>query len=97
MVVYFDQEYKENDADIEVAIPITGRIEVDAGALIWIAGYLTVVYAADIVLFALESMPFLKIILNQSYTKRFRRYLAPGYDPLNDSCRQAAAVKNARK
>jgi effector-binding domain-containing protein len=31
MAVYHDQEYKEKDADIEVAIPITGRIEVDAG------------------------------------------------------------------
>lgn len=61
----------------------------EAGALIWIAGYLAVVYAADMVLFALESMPFLKIILNQSYTRGFRRYLAPGYDPLNESsCRQ---------
>jgi effector-binding domain-containing protein len=32
MAIYHDQEYKEKDADIEVAIPITGRIEVDAGA-----------------------------------------------------------------
>ena len=31
MAIYCDPEYKENDADIEVAIPITGRIEVDAG------------------------------------------------------------------
>jgi effector-binding domain-containing protein len=31
MAIYHDQEYKENDADIEVAIPITGRIEVDEG------------------------------------------------------------------
>lgn len=31
MAVYHDQEYKEKDADIEVAIPITGRIEVDSG------------------------------------------------------------------
>jgi effector-binding domain-containing protein len=29
MAIYHDQEYKEKDADIEVAIPITGRIEVD--------------------------------------------------------------------
>ncbi len=32
MAIYHDQEYKEKEADIEVAIPITGRIEVDAGA-----------------------------------------------------------------
>lgn len=32
MAIYHDQEYKEKDADIEVAIPITGRIEVGAGA-----------------------------------------------------------------
>ncbi|OPY54984.1 MAG: zinc-responsive transcriptional regulator [Methanosaeta sp. PtaU1.Bin112] len=31
MAIYHDEEYKENDADIEVAIPITGRIEVDEG------------------------------------------------------------------
>ena len=31
MAIYHDQEYKEKDADIEVAIPITGRIEVDEG------------------------------------------------------------------
>jgi len=31
MAIYHDQEYKERDADIEVAIPITGRIEVDEG------------------------------------------------------------------
>jgi len=31
MAIYHDQEYKEKDADIEVAIPITGRIEVDGG------------------------------------------------------------------
>ena len=31
MAIYHDQECKENDADIEVALPITGRIEVDAG------------------------------------------------------------------
>ena len=31
MAIYHDQEYKEKDADIEVAIPVTGRIEVDAG------------------------------------------------------------------
>ena len=31
MAVYYDQEYKEKDADIEVAIPITGRIEADSG------------------------------------------------------------------
>ena len=29
MVLYHDGEYKENDADIEVAIPITGRVSVD--------------------------------------------------------------------
>ncbi len=29
MAIYHDQEYKEKDADIEVAIPITGRIEVN--------------------------------------------------------------------
>jgi effector-binding domain-containing protein len=29
MAIYHDQEYKEKDADIEVAIPITGRMEVD--------------------------------------------------------------------
>ncbi|HWQ19946.1 MAG TPA: GyrI-like domain-containing protein [Methanotrichaceae archaeon] len=27
--IYHDQEYREQDADIEVALPITGRIEVD--------------------------------------------------------------------
>jgi effector-binding domain-containing protein len=32
MAVYHDQECKEKDADIEVALPITGRIEVDAGS-----------------------------------------------------------------
>lgn len=32
MAIYYDQEYKEKDADIEVAIPITGRIEVDSSA-----------------------------------------------------------------
>ena len=32
MAIYHDQEYKEKDADIEVAIPITGRIEVDEGS-----------------------------------------------------------------
>ena len=31
MAIYHDQECKENDADIEVALPITGRIEVDTG------------------------------------------------------------------
>ncbi len=30
MAIYHDQEYKEKDADIEVAIPITGRIEADS-------------------------------------------------------------------
>ncbi len=32
MAIYHDQEYKEKDADIEVAIPITGRIEVDSSS-----------------------------------------------------------------
>lgn len=27
--IYHDQEYREQDADIEVALPVTGRIEVD--------------------------------------------------------------------
>jgi effector-binding domain-containing protein len=31
MAIYYDEEYKENEADIEVAIPITGRIEVEEG------------------------------------------------------------------
>jgi effector-binding domain-containing protein len=31
MAIYHDQEYKEKDADIEVAIPITGRIVVGEG------------------------------------------------------------------
>lgn len=31
MAIYYDEEYKEKDADIEVAIPIAGRIEVDEG------------------------------------------------------------------
>lgn len=31
MTICHDQEYHENDADIEVAFPIAGRIEVEAG------------------------------------------------------------------
>jgi effector-binding domain-containing protein len=31
MTIYHDQEYKEKDEDIEVAIPITGRMEADGG------------------------------------------------------------------
>ncbi len=30
MAIYHDQEYKEKDMDIEVAIPITGRVEVES-------------------------------------------------------------------
>jgi effector-binding domain-containing protein len=29
MVIYHDNEYKENDADVEVAVPVTGRISVE--------------------------------------------------------------------
>ncbi len=32
MAIYHDQEYKEKDADIEVAIPVTGRVVVDGKA-----------------------------------------------------------------
>lgn len=32
MAIYHDQEYREKDADIEMAIPITGRIDVADGA-----------------------------------------------------------------
>lgn len=32
MAIYHDQEYKEKEADIEVAIPITGRIDAADGA-----------------------------------------------------------------
>lgn len=32
MAIYHDQEYKEKDADIEVAIPVTGKIVVDGMA-----------------------------------------------------------------
>jgi effector-binding domain-containing protein len=32
MAIYHDPEYKEKDVDVEVAIPITGRIEVAEGA-----------------------------------------------------------------
>lgn len=29
MTIYHDNEYRENDADLEVALPVTGRFEVD--------------------------------------------------------------------
>jgi len=53
-----------------------------SGALIRIAGYLITVYLADLVLYSLESKPLFKGILAMSCTRGFRRYLAPGYDPL---------------
>jgi len=31
MAIYHDEEYKEQDAIIEVAVPVTGRLEVDEG------------------------------------------------------------------
>lgn len=71
--------------DLTQPFGLTIPVNCGVGAFIWIAGYLAAVYLADIVLFALEPMPFLKIILSKSYTKGFARYLAPGYDPLNES------------
>jgi ferredoxin len=64
-----------------------------SGALIWIAGYLTAVYLADMVLYYLESKPIFKGILAISYTKGFRRYLAPGYDPLEEISSTAITTK----
>ena len=33
MTIYHDNEYREQDADLEVALPVTGRVEVENPAL----------------------------------------------------------------
>ncbi|OPY34894.1 MAG: DNA-binding transcriptional regulator CueR [Methanomassiliicoccales archaeon PtaU1.Bin124] len=30
LVIYHDEEYKENDADVEIAVPVTGKVTVEA-------------------------------------------------------------------
>lgn len=45
----------------------------------WLIGHLVLCYLADKILFVLELIPGVRKLLSFSYTKRYRRYLAPHF------------------
>lgn len=56
------------------------RVPFDIAA--WAVGNLIVVFALDIGLFALQSVPGVRRVVLVNLSHHFRRYLAPGFDPL---------------
>ncbi len=50
---------------------------------LWLISYLVFFYVTDKILFILELIPGIRKLLNHSFTKSFRRYLEPHYNPSN--------------
>lgn len=54
-------------------------------ALARVTGYLLVTYTLDLFLYGLQTVPVIRRVLRANVTHRYRRYLAPGFDPLKTS------------
>ena len=62
---------------------------VPSGILLRFLAYLAAVYLLDLALTSLERRTWLSRITRFSFTRGFRRYLAPGFDPPNDCSAEA--------
>lgn len=57
-------------------------IRVPFDILAWVSGYPIVVFTMDLGFLALQSIPGVRRVVMANVSHRFRRYLAPGFDPL---------------
>lgn len=62
----------------------SGIFKVLFGIVLYCAIYIVALYVLDKLFFALERIPFLRSLTGWTYTKKIRRYLAPGFEPFKN-------------